>query len=142
MDLQQGQGKTRRGRPRRTATIALNARTRENLEPYAVLPWWACCHVKRFGKLTWGTKAVLSVVLGRLMSLKGAAEQQDGCGADADDVMGTIANWGDETRFEFSQKWLHEKTGLHSEAIVAAKCKLAQMRIIDLGAAAMKTVAT
>ncbi len=130
--LNKGRQETRRGRLRRTSTIAVTAKTRDNLNPYGVLPWWACCSIGRVGKLNWATKAVLSVIMARLMSLKGAVEQQDGHGCDADDVMGSIANMGDEDRFRFSLDYLVRQTGLGRKAIVDAKCRLAKMRIVEL----------
>jgi len=125
-----GRQETRRGRLRRTATIALTAKARDNLKPYAPLPWWACCSIKGYGKLSWAAKAVLSVVMGRLMSLKGAVEQQDGHGCDSEDVFGSIANMGEEDRFRFSLDYLEKQTGLGRTAIVDAKCKLARMQIV------------
>jgi hypothetical protein len=127
-----GRCQTRTGRPRRTCTIALTPLARDNIAPWVPLPWWATCHIKRFGKLNWGTKAVLSVIMARLMSLKGAVEQQDGCGCDADDVMGSIANMGDEDHFRFSLDELVKQTGLGRKAVVDAKLKLARMGIINL----------
>ena len=68
-----GRERTRTGRARRTCTIKIAQKTRDMMEPYAVLPWWACCNIAKVGRLPWSSKAVLSVVMARLMSLKSAA---------------------------------------------------------------------
>ena len=101
-----GRQHTRRGAPRRTATIALAEKAKAAADEYGVLPWWACCNVRKVGKMPWCAKAVLSVVMARLMSLKAAVEREDGQGLDADDVIGSIANMGDDERFRFSLRWL------------------------------------
>ncbi len=126
-----GRQEFRPGRLRRTATIALTAKARDHLAPWVPLPWWACCRIRDYGKLNWATKAVLGVIMARLMSLTGAIDRQDGY-ADADDVMGSIANMGDERHFRFSLDYLQQQTGLGRKAIVDAKLRLAEMKIIDL----------
>ena len=68
-----GRERTRTGRARRTCTIKITQKTRDMMEPYACLPWWACCNISKVGRLPWSSKAVLSVVMARLMSLKAAA---------------------------------------------------------------------
>jgi DNA-binding MarR family transcriptional regulator len=73
-----GRQHTRRGAPRRTATIALTSKAKTAATEYAVLPWWTCCSIRKVGKLPWSAKAVLSVVMARLMSLKAVVERDDG----------------------------------------------------------------
>lgn len=68
-----GRERTRSGRPRRTCTIRITQKTRDSLEPWGYLPWWACCKFKMVGRLPWSTKAVFSVVMARLCSLRSAA---------------------------------------------------------------------
>lgn len=65
--------RTRTGGPRRTCTIKITQKTRDMMAPYACLPWWACCNITKVGRLPWSSKAVLSVIMARLMSLKSAA---------------------------------------------------------------------
>lgn len=72
----QGRQKTRGGRLRRTATVKITKQTRERLEPYGILPWWAA-HNNRKGKIPWSAKAVLAIIMARLCSLKAAAVQED-----------------------------------------------------------------
>lgn len=126
-----GRERTRRGYPRRTATIAITEKTRSQLEPYAVLPWWACCHVRHVGRLSWSTKAVLSIIMGRLMSLKAVAEREDGHGLDADDVAGSIDDLGGEDRFAYSLRRLEKMTGLTRDSIATAKASLHGMKIVE-----------
>lgn len=112
-----GRERTRRGRPRRTATIAIAKQTRGKIEPYGILPWWTCCTIKRVGKLPWSAKAVLSVIMARLTSLKAAAERD---GTD-DDLEGMIENMGGEDRFRFSLSSLVAQTGLTHDSVTTAK---------------------
>ena len=70
-----GRERTRRGFPRRTCTIAVTKQTKDHLEPYGILPWWACCNIHKVGKLPWSAKAILSVVMTRLCSLKAAIDR-------------------------------------------------------------------
>ena len=42
-----GREHTHRGRPRRTATIAITKQTKEKIEPYGAFPWWACCSMRK-----------------------------------------------------------------------------------------------
>ena len=115
-----GRQHTRRGRPRRTCTITLTKRTKDKIEPYAILPWWACCNVRKVGKLPWCARAVLSTVMARLMTLKAAAERggdQDG----DDELMGAIDNMGGANRFRFSLDWLVRQTGMTKESVVTGK---------------------
>jgi hypothetical protein len=116
----QGRKHTRRGVPRRTATIVLTSKATTAAADYGVLPWWACCSVREVGKLPWSAKAVLSVVMARLMSLKAAAEREGNCAGD-DDLIGAIANMGDEDRFRFSLAWLMQQTGLTHDSVTTAK---------------------
>jgi hypothetical protein len=118
-----GREKTRRGWLRRTATIALTKQTRDMIEPYAVLPWWACCSTRKAGKLPWSAKAVVAVVLGRLMSLKAGAQ-------DDEELIGAIDNMGGENRFQFSLDWLEGKTGLTRHSLVKAKRRLHKLGIV------------
>ena len=105
-----GRQPTRRGYPRRTATIRVTERTRKALDTgisldgkrdliYGILPWWACCTGKV--KMPWCCKAILSIVMARLASLRASVDQQDGCGLTIDDLEGSIENLGGEDRFKF-----------------------------------------
>jgi len=116
-----GRQRTRAGQPRRTCTITLLKKTHDHLEPYGFLPWWACCRIRKVGKLPWCAKAVLSVVMSRLCSLKAAVEREDGHGLDADDIIGSIENLGGDDRFEFSLDDLTAQTGLTRDSVVRAK---------------------
>ncbi len=122
--LNLGRQRTRRRSLRRTATIKVTPKTRAALAQYSVLPWWACCSIRPGGRLQWSTKAVLSIVMARLMSLKAAVEQQDGHGADPDDLIGSIENFGGDDRFRFSLKSLESQTGLSRHSIICAKKEL------------------
>ena len=127
----QGRQKTRSGRVRRTATLKISKQTRDKLEPYGILPWWACCQIRKVGKLPWSAKAVLSIVMARLCSLKAAVETGQGAGLDEDDLVGSIESMGSEDRFRFSLDHLAQHTGLTRESVVAAKRWLHKVGIID-----------
>jgi hypothetical protein len=116
-----GRQHTRRGVPRRTATIRITKQTRDHIEPYGVLPWWACCSITKLGPLPWCAKAVLAVVMARLCSLTAAVENNDGQGLDADNFEGSLDNMGGEDRFRFSLTWLTSQTGLTHDSVVKAK---------------------
>jgi len=129
-----GRQPTKRGNPRRTATIKVTDKTRKALDTdvssdpkthgliYGILPWWACCSIAgRIGMLPWSAKAVFSVVMARLASLKSGAENQDGKGLSADDLEGSIENMGGDDRFRFSLTRLMEYTGLTHDSVTTAK---------------------
>jgi hypothetical protein len=127
--VRKGREHTRAGYLRRTATIHIPKATREKLTPYGVLPWWAC---RRGGRLPWSSRAVLSIVMGRTMSLKGAAQKAEDY-SDPEELFGEVSNmgWEGEGRFRFSRRYLTAQTGLTKNAIVAAKRRLRQLGIID-----------
>ncbi|NLX99930.1 MAG: hypothetical protein GXY83_27850 [Rhodopirellula sp.] len=126
-----GRQETRRGRLRRTSTIALTAKARDNLTPYGVLPWWACGFViQKKRKLSWGAKAVLSLVLARLMRFTSAAERQDGHGCEADDVVGAVEHMGGDDRFRMGLRWIERQTGLTRETVAHAKRELTGAKLV------------
>ena len=126
-----GRGRSKAGRPRRTVTYRITDRTRSLLEPYGVLPWWASANIRTLKRMRWGARAVLSVVMSRLISLAAVVERQSGQGdLDAGDVFGSIDNLGGDERFQFSLSWLTETTGLNHETVYEAKRQLASLRII------------
>jgi hypothetical protein len=116
-----GRQHTRRGAPRRTSTIVVTKQTIDSLEPYSLLPWWACCSIRRVGRLPWSAKALLSVVLARLCALNAAIERQDGCGLNANNVEASIEAMGGDSRWRFSLRWLAQETGLSHDSITKAK---------------------
>ena len=93
-----------------------------------MLPTWACCGIRNAGKLPWSAKALLSVVMARLMSFKAAAEDEDN--HVGDEVIGATENMGGDERFSFSLDWFEGQTGLHRESIVAAKHRLHGLGIV------------
>ena len=125
-----GRQQTRGGRTRRTATIQVTSRAREAaVSSYGFLPCWARCGIRRVGRLPWCARAVLSVVMARLASLKRAAEEQDGW-ADTDDLVGTIENLGGDERFRFGFKTLQRQTGLARRSIFEAKGILQELGMV------------
>ena len=122
-----GRQLTRSGRPRRTATIQVTQKARDCLEPYGVLPWWA------YRQFPWSAKAVLSIVMARLMSLRKGVEDQDGHGVDASDVAGSIdSHMGGDDRFKFDLDFLERNTGLSRHSVIKAKRALGQAGIVEL----------
>jgi hypothetical protein len=117
----QGRQPTRRGHLRRTATITIAKRTKAALVPYGFLPWWAACSISRVGRLPWCVRAVLSLVMARLCSLKAAVENSEGHGLDDDDVQGSIDNMGGDDRWRFSLACLMGQTGLTHDSVTKAK---------------------
>ncbi|MGA7698070.1 MAG: hypothetical protein WCB27_00560 [Thermoguttaceae bacterium] len=133
-----GREHTGRGQPRRTATLAITSKTLRALDGdansgelvYGVLPCWACYPIKRVGKLPWSAKAVLSVVMARLMSLKAAAEREGNHVGD-EELIGAIENMGGDDRFCFSLAQLVRQTGLIHDSVTAAKRYLRKVGIIS-----------
>ena len=126
-----GRQRTRNGSLRRSATIKVIKSAISS--DYGFLPWWACCHIGRVGRLPWASKAVLSVVMGQLCKLKGAVEQD---GSDAteyenDDSLNDM--FFNNKRFQFSLDKLKEITALDRKTIVLAKKHLCKMQIISWG---------
>lgn len=121
-----GRGHTRAGRARRTCTIKVTEQTKASLSDYAILPWWACCHVAGAGRLPWSAKALLSLLMSRLAVLRFAAQDSKGLPGD-EDFWETV----DVDRFRFSLDRLERETGLHRETIVTAKRRLATLKIIE-----------
>jgi len=126
-----GRGRTRSGVLRRTVTYQVTNKSRDAAAEYGALPWWACCSIRRFGRFTWSAKAVLAVVIGRLMSMAAAIEVQDGRGVDAADFWGALANMGDDDHFRFSLDRLTSATGLSVHSVVRAKGELKRADIVD-----------
>lgn len=125
--VNRGRRKTRAGRPRRTATIQVTKKTRDSMEPWGFLPWWACCRVRRFGRLQWSARAVLSVIMAKLCSLKSVATDQ---GLELD-YWHLVCHPAE--RFSYSLSRLEGETGLHRESIVSAKRELERAGIIECG---------
>lgn len=125
-----GRGKTRRGAPRRTCTLRLAGKTLDALYEYHVLPWWACCSINDVGRLAWSTKAVLAVVMARLMSCKKTVDDLGSDGENAVEKFGQIENLGE--RFLFTLERLHEMTGLSRRSCFAAKIDLCRLGIINV----------
>ena len=126
-----GRERTKRGGPRRTCTIRLTKKATDSLDLYGVLPWWACCNSslkvkgKELGHLPWCAKAVLSIVTGRLMSLRKVAINQ----GKEYELWDAVEELGGEDKFRFSLDHLEYVTGLSRPSIVNAKNELARRRI-------------
>lgn len=123
--VHQGRQQTPSGRTRRTATIKVTSRTRDAAKSsYGMLPWWACCRIRRVGRMKWCARAVLSLVMARLAGLKKAAEDENGPRTDADELVDRIESYGDD-RFKFGLVALERQTGLSRPSVVEAKRRLA-----------------
>jgi len=121
-----GRQPTRSGRCRRTNTIAVTKKTRDAIEPYGFLPWWACCSIRGVGRLRWGMKAVLSIVMGRLLTLRAVVEQNE---MDAEEE--PDGNVVTRERFGFKLRLLEEHTGLSRHTIIVAKRHLQRLGIVE-----------
>lgn len=130
-----GREKASSGRLRRTATIALTTKARESLEPYGVLPWWACGHViDKRRKLSWGAKAVLSLVMSRLLGFTSAIQRNEEYGMNSDDpeeMADSMERLGGDDRFRMGLRWIEEKTGLTRETIGHAKRELVRAKLVQ-----------
>ncbi|HWA97338.1 MAG TPA: hypothetical protein VG713_02550 [Pirellulales bacterium] len=124
-----GRQRTRRGVPRRTCTITLAPKAIGSLEPYGVLPWWACCTGSV--SMTWGARAVLSVVMAQLMKLKAVAGRDDAYLGD--EIEGAILNIDSEdNKFRFPIWKLTTMTGLSRPTVIAAKHELHRRGLVYL----------
>jgi hypothetical protein len=128
-----GRQRTRHGRPRRTCTLAVTAKTVEAVKTsYAVLPWWACGRSGHKGTFAWSEKALLAVVMARLMRLRAIVRDHEGqADLDPADIWASVATLGGPDRFRFSLPALETVTGLRRQAIIAAKRRLHRRRIIN-----------
>lgn len=118
-----GREHTRAGAPRRTCTIRLTKKTRDSLDDFGVLPWWACCQCIRGGRrLSWSAKAVLSLVIARLMGLRAQAVRQNN--ETEEEIIDFIGNITGDGTWKHSLDALARRTGLSRESIVAAKREL------------------
>jgi hypothetical protein len=125
-----GRERMRSGVLRRTATLQLTKEGRASLFDYGVLPWWACGYIRNGRQLHWNAKAVLSIVMARLMSLNAAAQREDGLSVDSSDPWASIDHFGGQDRFRFSLSYLQRRTGLSRESVVRAKRELTGCKII------------
>jgi hypothetical protein len=121
-----GREKTRSGRARRTNTIRLSRRCSTEWKPYGILPWYVCGPVHRVGTVPWSAKVLLSIVLGRLASLKSGSDVEDD-----EELEAAIENMGGEDRFAWSLSDLQRITGLTRESIVIAKRWLYRHKLIE-----------
>lgn len=126
-----GRGRTSRGAPRRTCTIRFTQRSTDAAKVYGVLPWWTCCHPKHDKRINWSARAVLSVVMARLMKLKKVVSVQGGDALGSSQIWDRIAEMGGADQFLFSLASLERDTGLSRESIIAAKRELSRRKIIN-----------
>jgi hypothetical protein len=137
-----GRERTRAGHSRRTNTLIVTSRTKEEAKAaFGILPWWACSRnitpsVKlprnrwsKPGSLTWGSKVLLGLVMAKLMAMKaGAAKQFEGNGFAHEDWIDTF---GGPERFRFALQFIEQETGLDHKTATAAKRQLMECGIID-----------
>lgn len=117
---------------RRTPTIRVLQKALDAGQDYGVLPWWAPVRIRTLsrgrsgarggGRMPWGARAVLSVVLTRLATLRKIIDEKDGqCDLDAEDVWGSLEHLGGDAKFRFSIAYLRGQTGLWEQSIIEAK---------------------
>jgi DNA-binding MarR family transcriptional regulator len=125
--VNRGREKTRGGVPRRTCTLVVTAKTRNAMKSYGVLPRWAC------KTLPWSAKAVLSLVMAKLMSLVETIEWADGkADLSMDDPWDSIDALGGEYRFRWSLDALSRLTGIDRKSAIEAKSILGQMQVVHV----------
>jgi len=127
-----GREHTRGGAPRRTCTLRVTKKTSDAITPYAVLPWWATTRPTRGKRLSWASRAVLSIIMSRLMDCLAAIDEADGkAELHVDELWGSLANLnGDDRRWLFSLASLSDQTGLDHKSVTAAKRDLHRRGII------------
>lgn len=121
-----GRERTRAGRPRRTCTLRITRKTRDATE-YAPLPHWAAVMCFKGRRSPWSTRAVLTVVMKRLLAKKAAVERNDGYEAD----WGAIENLRGDFNWQFPLRRLVEDTGLDRKSVIAGKRHLHRFKIVD-----------
>ena len=145
----EGRQRTRTGRPRRTCTLKLTKQSLDAMKSYNFLPLWACDNITNVGRLPWSSKALLSVIMSRLLSLKAVADEVERnrtpdelhkrmmSGQAVEPLSKRIRDIGGyhdmyETRYRFSLRALCEQTGLERQAVISAKQHLHRLKIIKL----------
>lgn len=121
-----GRQRTRGGVLRRTATIRVTEKTRQAIKPYGILPCWAG---ELGDRLPWSAKAILSVVMARLCSLKAAIEADERLAGN--DFFAALEDLGGDERFRFSLDYLERTTGLARNSVIMAKRSLSRLGIIN-----------
>lgn len=121
-----GRGVNRQGKPLRTPTLDITDRARSAAEEYGVLPWWATFDTERFA---WSSRAVLSVIMARLMKLGAAAARIVADGDGTPDVWELVEDRGPD-RWRFPIRHLEQTTGLDRKSIIAAKRDLSRRKIV------------
>jgi DNA-binding MarR family transcriptional regulator len=133
--VNQGRNRTRKGKPRRTNTIAITDEGRKAAQEYLPLPWWACVAPRRapgrwaHRRLPWSARALLATVMMRLLGLVSAANEQGFKGTE-DMQWEAIEEMDFRAHFRFPLWRLEELTGLGREAIVKAKRTLHMIGIV------------
>lgn len=139
-----GRKRTRAGRPRRTCTITVTAKTKEAAKSYGILPWWTCATIRTIGrtgtgrrgtyKMPWCAKAVLSIILARLASMvKVVKEQVERADLSPEQMADAIANFASEDwRWQWSGEQLAVQTGLDRKSVITGKHWLFHHGIIRL----------
>lgn len=137
-----GRQRTPRGAPRRTCTLCVTKKTRDAIdrkqehpdEPllWGVLPWWACCAGGTV-EMPWSARALLSVVMAKLMSLRAVVDREDGkADLTSEDYWESFENLGSlDARFSFTLNDLSSLTGLSRHSIIEAKRLLHRKKIIN-----------
>ncbi|MGB7323426.1 MAG: hypothetical protein WBD31_01050 [Rubripirellula sp.] len=120
----EGRSKTRAGWTRRTATRTVTKAARKELGEYTVYPRWMECFAEWSEPLSWSSKALFSVILSRVRGIQTGDDTED-----FDTLEDLIVKH--DSRFAFSFASIHEKTGLHSEAVVNAKRQLSRVGAIE-----------
>lgn len=123
----QGRGKTRTGRPRRTCTIQVPAITKKCAAEYLPLPWWCTCRFRNTTPLRWSERLIVAMVLRRLMALASAGVEELGASYFDWD---TYDDLGGDDRFKWSLNEIQEQTGLSRPSIIEAKASLKRRGVI------------
>lgn len=120
-----GREKTRSGRARRTVTIRITKKAKDESRDYFPLLWWSAAMLRN----SWSSRLLWAFVVKSALGLRKAAK------AATDDDVGDLAehveNLGGDDRFQFSLNNIGRETGLTRETIISAKRNLWRQKIID-----------
>lgn len=121
-----GRELTRYGRLRNTRTRCVTQEARQALSYYSVLPRWACCKAADGRFIPWSARAVLAIIMKRLMHFRAAW----GGDADAETLEDSAFFGGEYIRFRLSISDLQRETGMCKQAVRNGKRALECLGVV------------
>ncbi|MDB5344369.1 MAG: hypothetical protein JWP89_2746 [Schlesneria sp.] len=123
-----GRQTTRTGRARRTNTIELTHRVHDGLKDFLPLPQSAAAAML---KETWSTRVIWAVVVRRVLELTSGLKHRHPEGFEWSELetVKRLEMLGSD-RFGFSISLLQRRTGLSRDSIIAARHRLAALKMV------------